>query len=602
MKQYFLKQTKLFRNQFLAQQKKYALWAAIRLTCFLLAAFVFFYFISQRNASLAAASFIAGTAVFLVLIFIHQRVRQKRDFARALEAVNQEELDRLEHRWEKLDRGEEFSDMQHPYAADLDLFGKASVYQQLNRCTTYYGRQKLSRFLLEIPRSSEAVLERQQAVQELSKLPEWCQGFQASGKLSVEKENDFLKTFGSWLSASGPVPAWWRIACLLFPAANLCLFIAFFLNLISLSGRTLGLIPSAILLSVANKRLKDYSLKANLLKIHTQKYEHLIRKIEEFPAESAYLQKKKGLLASQEKKASDQLKKLGQWVGLLNSRANMLYPVLDLLFLLDLRILWKMTEWKNDNHSNLETWLQSIGAFEAIGSMAMFAFSHPNYCFPVFSEKAYQLQAEKMGHPLIVSSKRITNSFAFEGKGEIFLITGSNMSGKSTFLRTLAVNWVLAQAGSAVCAESFQCSLVQLFTSMRTQDNLEEGTSSFYAELKRIQLLLKLSEESPAPVLFMLDELLKGTNSLDRHTGARALIRQMHEKDCTGFVSTHDLELGQLPGENSFVHNYHFRSEIVEDRLFFDYQLHRGLCRSFNASKLMENSGIRIKPNDEKRS
>jgi DNA mismatch repair ATPase MutS len=182
-----------------------------------------------------------------------------------------------------------------------------------------------------------------------------------------------------------------------------------------------------------------------------------------------------------------------------------------------------------------------------------------------------------------------------QGTGHTVLVTGSNMSGKSTFLRTVGLNLVLAQMGAVVSAQSFTCSPARVFSSMRTQDSLEESTSSFYAELKRLRKLLELADENAeAPVFYLLDEILKGTNSADRHRGAEALIRQLHTKKASGMVSTHDLELGEWGATENYVHNFHFRSDVENGKLDFDYRLHEGICRSFNASELMRMMGIDI--------
>ena len=224
---------------------------------------------------------------------------------------------------------------------------------------------------------------------------------------------------------------------------------------------------------------------------------------------------------------------------------------------------------------------------------------------PTLLSDQFVLEITSAAHPLAAQTNSVANSLIVRGSGKTVLITGSNMSGKSTFLRTVGTNVVLALAGAVVRAERFWCSPVQVFTSMRTQDSLEESTSSFYAELKRLQTLIGLTagheaqmtspgDEAPLPVLYFLDEILKGTNSADRHRGAEALIRQLHQTTASGFVSTHDLELGQLTDADGFVRNYHFQSELTNGELVFDYKLRDGICQSFNASQLMRAIGIEM--------
>jgi len=233
-------------------------------------------------------------------------------------------------------------------------------------------------------------------------------------------------------------------------------------------------------------------------------------------------------------------------------------------------------------------------------------FANPEFVQPIINENSISLKAKGLGHPMIRKPKRVTNDIELEGEGKTIIITGSNMSGKSTFQRTVAVNIVLALAGSVVCAEAFTCSCMQVFTSMRTQDSLEEDTSSFYAELKRLKTLILAVKTPPnpplkeralsaeIPVIYFLDEILKGTNSKDRHEGAKALMLQLHKTTASGFISTHDVELGDEFENQGFVQNYSFSSEVINNDLIFDYKLRSGVCHSFNASMLMKGIGIEM--------
>jgi DNA mismatch repair ATPase MutS len=239
-------------------------------------------------------------------------------------------------------------------------------------------------------------------------------------------------------------------------------------------------------------------------------------------------------------------------------------------------------------------WFAARGEAEALYSLAGFAYANPGYALPEITTHALQYEARQLGHPLILAGKRVSNDFSMDGLGKTLVVTGSNMSGKSTFLRTLGINAVLALAGAPVCATACRLSVFRVFTAMRTQDSLEESVSSFYAELKRLRQLIELLPTGQ-PVFYLLDEILKGTNSHDRHEGAKALIRQLHKHHASGLVSTHDLALGQL-GEVSpeYVQNYSFNSDFADGKLHFDYKLREGVCRSFNASQLMRQMGIEM--------
>ncbi|MFT6827261.1 MAG: DNA mismatch repair ATPase MutS [Roseivirga sp.] len=270
-----------------------------------------------------------------------------------------------------------------------------------------------------------------------------------------------------------------------------------------------------------------------------------------------------------------------------------MYHIFNFLFILDVYWLIRAERWKKRTQEDIGAWFEAIGEIEALNSLGAYHFSNSEFSFPTISETPFDIKATAMGHPMINPLKRVSNDFDFSGKGGICLITGSNMSGKSTFLRTVGVNSVLALMGAPVCAQSMQISKLQVFTSMRTQDDLEESVSSFYAELKRLKQLLG-SINNELPTLFMVDEVLKGTNSEDRHTGATALIKQLNKAYAFGFVSTHDLTLGTITTELQGIKNYSFNSVIENDDIIFDYTLTPGICKSFNATKLMQKMGIEI--------
>jgi DNA mismatch repair ATPase MutS len=272
---------------------------------------------------------------------------------------------------------------------------------------------------------------------------------------------------------------------------------------------------------------------------------------------------------------------------------NMFYSVFNALWFFDFHLIIRIEKWREKNGSRLRDWAYAVSEFEVLSSVAGFRYSNPSFNFPEIEDEPYTLDFHKLGHPLIHQHKRVSNNFKLKGRGDIAMITGSNMAGKSTFLRTVGVNLVLAFMGAPCCTQSARVSVIKIFSSMRTQDNLEEGVSSFYAELRRVEQLLKLIETGEA-VFFMLDEMFKGTNSKDRHQGGFSLIKQLQEMNASGIISTHDLDLAILAGKHSLVTNYSFNSTIQENEITFNYALTDGLCTDFNASALMKRSGIKI--------
>jgi len=272
---------------------------------------------------------------------------------------------------------------------------------------------------------------------------------------------------------------------------------------------------------------------------------------------------------------------------------NFLYHILNAFVLLDVHLVLGAEKWKAKNKNLLRLWAEVVGEFEVISSLAAFSYSNPDYAFAELDETTNHIRFEALGHPLIHAATRVSNDFSTVGQTNVVMITGSNMGGKSTFLRTVGVNIVLALTGAPCCARFGKLGNVQLFSSMRTQDNLKSGVSSFYAELNRIEELLKQIESSPN-VFFLLDEMFKGTNSQDRHKGGFSLINQVGKLQTTGIIATHDIDLAKLAGRKGLVTNYSFNSEIEGDAMLFSYKLEPEICRDFNASELMRRSGIQI--------
>ncbi|MBJ7880632.1 MutS-related protein [Gelidibacter salicanalis] len=270
-----------------------------------------------------------------------------------------------------------------------------------------------------------------------------------------------------------------------------------------------------------------------------------------------------------------------------------MYQLLNSFLLLDIYLIIATEKWKSKHKAFLKPWSEVVSEFEVINSFAGFCYSNPSYTFPEITERDNYVHFEALGHPLINSEKRVCNDFFSQGHGDVVMITGSNMAGKSTYLRSVGVNIVLALAGAPCCAKNGQVSHLQLYSSMRTEDNLQKGISSFFAELSRIEKMLKLIESSHN-VFFLLDEMFKGTNSEDRHRGGFSFINQISKLKTSGIIATHDIELAKLAERRKLVTNYSFNSHIKDDSMIFSYKLDPRICNDFNASELMRKSGIKI--------
>jgi len=379
----------------------------------------------------------------------------------------------------------------------------------------------------------------------------------------------------------------------LLPAIALMLLSMCFLAGISFYWVLISIVVNGWVLNNANEAVSELTKKTEDSVKVLKSYSSMISMIEEKEFKAQLLNDLKSTLIQGNVKTSSKILKLHRILNKLQSRGNLIYWLFNIVLLLDIHWLIEAENWKKRIGREVETWFESIHEFEILLSLAGFSNANPQYTFPEMNEGPYTIEGKNIGHPLVPDHKRICNDFRLQGKGNIVIVTGSNMSGKSTFLRTIGINSILCKLGAPVCASEMKSSVFRVFSSMRTHDNLEENISSFYAELKRIGFLLSYISEGE-PVLFLLDEILKGTNSADRHKGTEALIRQLSHLNSFGLVSTHDLELGKLENDSDLITNYSFNSEIRGDEILFDYKLQKGLCYSFNASKLMQSMGIKI--------
>jgi DNA mismatch repair ATPase MutS len=320
-----------------------------------------------------------------------------------------------------------------------------------------------------------------------------------------------------------------------------------------------------------------------------------ISSIEKEKFESPLLKRWQSVFLEENKKASESILKIKKILDKLDLRYNLVLSLpLNLLLLWNLQQVLDLEKWKEKEHKNFNSWFDTLADFEALNSFAVLLFNQPKWIFPTIIPEYFSIEGKEIGHPLIPVEKRVDNFIDIPSNAELMLVTGSNMAGKSTYLRSIGVNVVLAMAGAPVCARSFSVSHVQIISSMRITDNLEESTSTFYAELKKLKTIIE-KVNAGEKVFILLDEILRGTNSLDRHTGSKALIKQLIKKKAAAIIATHDLELANLKEDFSEnILNYHFDVQVSNDELYFDYLLKPGVCNSLNASILMKKIGIEL--------
>lgn len=365
------------------------------------------------------------------------------------------------------------------------------------------------------------------------------------------------------------------------------------MGVINVSVVVLDLIINFAVVKVLAKDKDDAINLFHNVKYNVKAYYNILAIIQDESFKSKYLSKLKNKLEDDSKiSCKQEMKKLSSlldWIG--DSSANAYFFILNIFVFADVFILYNISKWKKVNGEKIEKWLSVMGEFDALSSISNLSFDHENWAFAqIVDEK--QIEGEEIAHPLI-GEKAVSNNYKLSNSKQVTLITGSNMSGKSTFLRSVGINLVLAYIGAPCCAKSFKCGILNIYTCMRTKDNLEESISSFYAEILRIKLIMEACKEGK-DVIFLLDEIFKGTNSRDRHTGATVLVKQLINNGAIGLLSTHDLELCDLEYEMKQVENYNFREYYEDNKIKFDYKLRNGRSTTQNAVYLMRLAGIEI--------
>ncbi|PSR54356.1 DNA mismatch repair protein MutS [Adhaeribacter arboris] len=583
------------RKQELLYKNKCSQVGWLRLTLFIAGVSTVIYLFRQDLNSAAWVSLLLFYIVFIVVMRWHQRLRYTQHHHSFLKRINNEETDRLQGKLLAFDAGERYANPQHLYTSDLDIFGKHSLFQLLIRAVTFIGKDKLANWL-QTPAKAEVILERQAAVAELAPQLSWRQELQAKA-MHYKQDRQDSSSFFEWLHAPDFYrnKLWLKILIFVLPALTFGTVIAWWLDEIS-GYFVIGLMLVQYVLNIRYALFREqyYEQSSGMYEI-LKSYTVLLTHIETHSFQAKKLVELQQQLRIKQKTASEYFNELASIIEYISARLNVyMNLLLNSTLMWDYFWMYRLEKWKKTMATNLEPVLQVVAETETLASLAAFQYANPSYTLPELSPQAFEVQAEELGHPLIFVVNRVTNNLSMAGPGQTLIITGSNMSGKSTFLRTVAINLVLAFAGSAVCARRFRAFPAQVYTAMRTEDNLAESTSSFYAELKRLKMLIDLTATGTA-IYYFLDEILKGTNSRDRHLGAQALIRQLHQQNASGLVSTHDLELGNMEEENpDYIQNYSFNSTIEEDKILFDYKLHPGVCNSFNASKLMQQMGIQM--------
>ncbi len=563
-----------------------------RLIAFIAAIGLFLYLVGNHSA-LAFIIISITIIVFLFLLNFEIKTSRKIMFLKNLIKVNELEIDLLNNNYEKLNEGNEFIDKHHNFIADLDIFGRRSIFQILNRTSTYSGRTKLAGWLTNPIEIKNEILLRQEAIKNLAEKPDWCQHFIALGFANKEEASD-KDMIQEWLDETNNFStAFLKTVSILLPILTILALSLYLVGIINSSAFTILFFIQLLTVGSRTKKINHVHDKLSRKFDSIEKYRALIALIESEQLDAAILNNLKANFKNSEEGASNDIKKLKKLVDTLDARMNIIVALLlNGTLMWDINVMQKIEKWRIKHKTNFLKWIDVIGEFDAFISLALYAYNNPNYAFPEVNTDKFIINAENIGHPLINRNKLVKNNYHMEGLPKIDLLTGANMAGKSTFLRTIGVNLTLAMVGAPVCATKFKFTPILLFTSLRTNDSLQENESFFYAELKRLHLLIEHYKKGE-PVFFLLDEILKGTNSKDQHAGSEALIKKIIHLNGTGIIATHDVELSKLSlTYPNNVRNLCFEITINDDKLNFDYKIKEGVCSTMNASYLMKKMEI----------
>lgn len=532
--------------------------------------------------------------VFLRLVQSDLQNLEKIRYTKTIISLFQKEIAGLKGEY-PFDNGEIYKDKNHLYTHDLDIFGENSLFQYLNRTTSEPGSDTLANYL-KSKSTIDEINQRQTGIRELGLDPEWIKKMQTFGtieKFTNTSKDRLIKWAGESAKFINFKP--WKIIRYLLPAISVSVTVLYLSDFISLGTWLIVLLLMAVLVWQIDKAIAPVHRSLDEISKQAGPLYHLLEMIENRTFDSSILISEQKKLFGEGEKASSGVRRIKKLLDRLDLRYNWVVSIpLNLLLLWDLQQILDLEKWKSDQKSSVIQWINVLSEFEALSSLAIFHFNNPDYTFPEVTNDYFSLNGENVGHPLILKAKRVNNPVSLPSLGKLMLVTGSNMAGKSTYLRSVGINCVLAFCGAPVCASRFQVSLISVISSMRIEDNLQESTSTFYAELKKLKVVIDHVNKHDK-VLVLLDEILRGTNSMDRHTGSKALIRQMIEQQTAGIIATHDLELARLKDDFAdSILNFHFDVQVSDEELFFDYKLKPGICKSMNASILMKKIGIEI--------
>ncbi|WP_426091939.1 MutS-related protein [Flavobacterium sp. DSR3-2] len=579
-----------FSTALTAINKKYNSISILRLLSIVLfLVSIYFYIKNSEIIFIIAAIFLFG--LFVVLMRIHSKLVFEKHVSQALLDINENEISYLERNKIPFENGQEFNDFHHPYAYDLDIFGEHSLFQNLNRTATFIGKKTFANQLLSILPNDE-IIRNHKAVKELSEKLDWRQEFLAFAKISNDSQSNY-ETLLKWSTFnSAPLTKLSVFISYFTPVLFLGVLIAYLVtsNITFASILSYLFVINLIILGRFMKRIQaEIANSANIDKTIHQ-YSLLLQKIENESFKSEKLIDLQQKLTFKKENASVHFKQLAGLFSNMDSIGNFVTAIVfNGTFLFNVHVLKSLIQWKNDHADALEDWMKVVGEFEMLNSLANLSYNNPEFVYPTLNTN-FEIDFKDLGHPLLNKKTRIGNDVRFHPQS-FMILTGSNMSGKSTFLRSLGINMVLSGMGSPICASQANVHPLPVLVSMRLSDSLSDSESYFFAEIKRLKQIMDELENRPAFVL--LDEILRGTNSDDKRNGTIEVVKKVIGKRAVGAIATHDIEVCLTTDDYpNILTNKCFEVEIINDELHFDYKLRDGICKNRSATFLMKKMGV----------
>ncbi|WP_430467232.1 MutS-related protein [Winogradskyella ouciana] len=566
--------------------KQMGLFSTLRLLVFGLTAFGVYMLFQKWQIAIVIAAL--GSAIFLFLLSRYTDLKAQRALHKRLAIINEDEIKISAGDFHARADGKMFQNPKHYYSLDIDLFGRGSFFQFIDRTTIKEGTKSLVSCLLANDISN--IKTRQHAIKELAEESEWRQYYSGVAQ-GVEVEYS-AKSIITWLKDYEPflnsTIYWFTIA---FSVASLAILVLGITEVIPIEHVGYWLLLGLAITGRFLKKINTVVQNTERTKDTFRQYALLLNQIEQKEFQSDLLKQKQEKIQSEGLKASQIFSKFSKALDALDNRNNFISAIFGNGYLLwDIRQTYHVEQWISHYADKVEDWFDVVTFFDAYNTLGNYAFNHQGFTYPEISSESITINAKDLGHPLLNPEKRIDSDLELQEE-QFFIVTGANMAGKSTFLRTVALHIVMANVGLPVCAKESKYKPIKLITSMRTTDSLTDDSSYFFSELTRLKFIVDTIAKDKN-YFVILDEILKGTNSTDKAIGSRKFVEKLVKQNATGIIATHDLSLTEIEAELVAVKNYYFDAEIKNDELFFDYKLKKGVCQNMNASFLLKKMEI----------